>query len=175
MNNLIAVTDFKNFHTLPQIASNQVRYDALITELQETFLIGLFGYHFYKSLKASYESSELEENPITLDAKWSNLFNGDDVVIEDLTQRFYGYKEALIRFCWCKITESNMLDISTNGMYTPKSENAERNEPGIKLTDEWNEMVLLLERNVTIYDYCDLMGTYPVYQKSGTLTRRSWL
>lgn len=174
MNNLISVSDFKNFHTLPQVTANQTRYEALITELQENFLIGLLGYNFYKELKTAYEASEVENSP-ALDPKWSNLLNGVDVVIDSLTERFYGYKEPLIRYCWCKITESNMIDISTNGMYTPKSDNAERNEPLIKLTDEWNAMVDLLDRDVTIYDYIDLVGSYPIYKKSDTLSLRSWL
>ena len=175
MENLITTADFKDFHTLPQLAVNGVSYTSNITMLQEKFLIDLLGYNFYHDLKTAYDNSELEENPIALDPKWSTLLNGDDVVIDNLTYRFDGYKKALIQYCWVMITASAMIGISSNGMYVANSDNSLRLDPIIKLTDEWNVICDLLESDITIFDYIDSIGTYPTYIKSDKLGRRSWL
>ena len=179
MNNLVVVSDFKGRFFLPQSGSTVIAlsYTNQITEFQSEFLRELLGYSFYKELDEAVTNSELEENPTSLDDKWTKLINGDDVVINEVTKRYCGLKELLIQFCYVSIMESNFKSISGSGISTSVSENGETVDPTFFILSNFNKLVRQIwVEDYPIYDYLFLNSSiYPIYEKSKLLKIKNFI
>lgn len=171
--NIISISDFKGRVLLPQQGNPTmvIIYNDLISRYQEKALIDIFGYAFYNELKTAYDNSELEENPIALDAKWSNLVNGAEITINETLYKYNGLKDILTRYIFAYFIIENHISTNTNSISTPTIEDGKGSHSAVYLGVVWNEMLSMLP---SVYDYIDEVGTYPDYIHH-ELEAQSWL
>lgn len=178
MNNLIAISDFKGKYILPNaLSANKTSfYNDSIADAQKEFLILLLGYHFYSQLDIAVTASELETNPVVLNQKWTDLIDGKDVIIDEITYRYNGLKQLVLIYAWIYIISKGVIDVADNGLFVASSENSERIDPTVYMVNRWNELMALIDEPISVYQFIeDSTEEYPAYQRSANLNYRSWL
>ena len=125
-------------------------YDNAISMYQDEILKLLLGYKTWKEMMAAYEASIRTLNPVTLEAKWSNLINGCEFEYtingETYFDKWVGFKNSekkslIANYVYFFYRRDKYSDTTSAGETISKTENSMVINPYSKLVTAWNKMV----------------------------------
>jgi len=138
MASLLSYTDFVDDRQLNISTALDTAFASFLERIEVLFLrkvLGVSLYNlFYDGIKAD-----------TIEAKWSNLFNGCDFVSGSDTYHFDGLKRALIDYSFVTYIQDKTTTNVTSGNVATKQNNADSLTPIGKLIDAQNECLDLID------------------------------
>jgi hypothetical protein len=160
MSNLLVYTDFVGNCQLSISNLKLAEFNAFLTVHEAKFLRSVLGVKLYNSFVAGWTG--------TIASKWTDLINGCDYVMDDVTYHFDGLKEALKYWSYAEWQRQNSIINTGQSNISGKSENAETVAPLSHVVNAVSNCFdLVVEADLFITEkgesvYADYLFTNPV-------------
>lgn len=134
-----------------------------INKYERELLVRLFGIEMYTEFSAQFDVDPTTKEwtiKTSADQKWKDLLNGvtyDGKRWNGLIQDVEGSKTSFIaNYVYCKFVEATGIEHAGVGFTVTESKNAIRVSGASLWANAWNEMVVRLQGNCSLYPWSDL-------------------